>query len=742
MGLVQTYLQTALTYLLLICSGFILLPTQVAAQTSPPAIKQITATPSSTWQHSPQLSSRLLSEFVTLSPGHIYTLALELEPAEGWHSLWLNPGDLTAETQLRFEWYGPQGTYFDDSQWPQVQCFFTNSKQQHFGFAGKHYLLTDFSLPADYFTAATPLASPARLAVTLHWHLCNLNDLCVQGQHQHEVILQVAASHSEFSAPELAATNQAHFLTARQNLPQFVSWPARYDIQGEYLTLIIEAAAAVQFAQQTTELTAYLGIPNLVATDTAAQITSSDDLLVIQYQKHPLAPNPLPEFLPLQLNNGQNSLELLVAAAQTAPASPTKPNLHLSLVFAFAFLGGFILNLMPCVFPVLSLKAMALAQQKNRQHVRNSSLWYSLGVLISFLIIAAVLLLLRATGQALGWGFQLQNPWLIASLAILFVAIGLNLTGVFQVATRLMGLGHGLANDPEQKQTNGSGSFATGVLAVLVASPCTAPFMGVALGYAITQTTTLALAVFAVLGLGFAAPFLLLGFAPRLAHVLPKPGAWMESFKQWMALPMYLTAVWLVWVFGRQTSIDSLALLLVTLVFVATTLWLWGVRQLKPQQRQKRALNLPLGLLMLLSATSFYYALTLPVTTPAGSTQTTEQTQVWSATKLTQLRQQQPVFVNMTADWCITCLANERIALNTAATQALFEHYNVAQLTGDWTLQDPNITEYLAEFGRNGVPLYVLYWPEQEPLVLPQILTPGLLREVVETQANQAHINR
>ena len=519
-------------------------------------------------------------------------------------------------------------------------------------------------------------------------------------------------------------------LKLASKLPDLADWPARYDIQERQVTLLIESADAVEMAQEQ-GFYVYVGATELVEHAEPWQIETANELLIL---RRPLNTyhSETPAGFPVQFVSNERSLELYAEQVEQPEAASTDQQVGetslLSAVF-FAFLGGLILNLMPCVFPVLSLKALAMAQGGTRK--RSDALWYTAGVVISFVLIAAVLIALRAAGEALGWGFQLQNPWLIAGLALLFVAIGLNLSGLYQFGTSLMNLG--------QSHTQGNGSkqsFATGVLAVIVASPCTAPFMGVALGYAIVQPPAVALIVFAALGLGLAAPFLLIGFVPAFARILPKPGAWMERFKQWMAFPMYLTTVWLLWVFGRQAGINSLTLLLIALVLFAAVLWWWG--QLQQSTKSGAFSKIWLLVLALLTASAFWQALAWQETrsSEGDATQDTGQNwQPWSEARMNELLDEQPVFVNMTADWCITCLANERVALNVDATKALFEDYEVAYLKGDWTMQDPAITEYLAEFGRNGVPLYVLYWPGKEPKVLPQILSPSIIREQLETAA-------
>jgi len=691
------------------------------------------ATATSNWVIDSHLKTRVLSEFDTIIPGRIYTLAIELEPEPQWHSVWAWPGtnqQQATNTRLAVQWRGPAGAYFDDTQWPALQRYY-NSNLVSYGFAGRHYLLTDFSIPAS-----ESLSDKVTLSADLHWQLChNSTADCVSGTSQHNITLNIAPS-NQGNSPALEL-NRPHFTAARQQLPELAPWQARYDIQGEHLTLLIESAEAVNLVQAASDVSkvyAYIGAPDLIANNAKQNIEYVDDILVIRHPVEQVTNLPSSFLVQLALTDNlgtARTLEFLAEAVQPETVSTTtisQADTSLLLVFIFAFLGGLILNLMPCVFPVLSLKAMALANSNSSNSQRSESLWYTAGVVVSFLIIATTLIALRAAGQALGWGFQLQSPWLIGALVFLFVAIGLNLTGAFQIGTRLMGLGQ-QSSAFSNSSSGAQNSFATGVLAVLIASPCTAPFMGVALGYAIVQPPPLALLIFSVLGLGLAAPFLLLGFVPSFAKLLPKPGAWMDTFKQWMAVPMYITTVWLLWVFGRQTGIDSLTLLLLAAVLFATALWWWGKQQLKGKtSKLQTAIVLTF---IALAALSFYQALQLPAANSGSSHLATDNETTWSQAKLDKLRNEQPVFVNMTADWCITCLANERVALYTDATKALFNEYNVAELKGDWTLQDSAITEYLAKFGRNGVPLYVLYFPGEEPQVLPQILTNRIMREYI-----------
>ena len=396
------------------------------------------------------------------------------------------------------------------------------------------------------------------------------------------------------------------------------------------------------------------------------------------------------------------------------------------LALLLALGGGLILNLMPCVLPVLSLKALSLAESgRSGGHARASALWYTLGVLVSFATVGLAALALRSAGQALGWGFQLQQPLVIAALAYVMTAIGLNLSGVFQIGTGLAGSGQGLA-----QKSGAAGDFFTGVLAVVVASPCTAPFMGTALAFAFAAPTAIALGVFLALGLGLALPFLLIGFVPALARVLPRPGAWMETFKQILAFPMYLTAIWLLWVLGKQRGVDAIGIALAGLVIVAAGLWWWGRQGLRTAPLA-RALAL---LLIALGVVGLWVVHALPA---SASRQTQEGIEPYSAATLAKYRSEgRVVFVNMTADWCVTCKANEKRVLSSAAFADAMQAANAVYLKGDWTQVDPEITKFLEAHGAVGVPLYVVF-PRNggEGDVLPTVLSQAVVDDALTRAA-------
>ncbi|MFT4249682.1 MAG: protein-disulfide reductase DsbD [Pseudomonas sp.] len=408
------------------------------------------------------------------------------------------------------------------------------------------------------------------------------------------------------------------------------------------------------------------------------------------------------------------------SAGNAVRSLPPHAERNLVVALLLALLGGLVLNLMPCVLPILSLKVLGLAHSgESRARARSHAIWYSLGVLVSFTAIGALVIGLRAAGQAAGWGFQLQQPWFVAALAYLMFAVGLSLTGVFTLGGNLGGIGQSLAS-----RHGPVGDFFTGVLACVVASPCIAPFMGSALAYAFTAPALLAMLVFLALGIGLALPFLLIGFVPSLARRLPAPGAWMETLKQVLAFPMYLTAIWLLWVLGKQRGVDAIALMLVGATLLALGLW-WFERS----RWQSRRIGLALSSLMLLLALLPVWGVTR-LRAPAATATTGEV--AYSPQLLDRLRaDNRVVFVNMTADWCVTCKANERNLLGRAAFRDLLRRVDAVYMKGDWTNVDPQISAFLDQHQAVGVPLYVVYGPGTPPTVLPSVLTGAMVEDAL-----------
>jgi thiol:disulfide interchange protein DsbD len=402
---------------------------------------------------------------------------------------------------------------------------------------------------------------------------------------------------------------------------------------------------------------------------------------------------------------------------------------------ALAFLGGLILNLMPCVFPVLSMKAASLAGHAHHESkARVQGLAFLAGVLATFLALAGLLLAVRAGGAAVGWGFQLQSPLVIAALALLMLLVALNMSGVFEIGTSIQGVG------AEASSRDGAlGAFFTGALAVVVAAPCTAPFMAGALGYALTQPAVVALSVFAALGLGFAAPFVAVAFIPAVLHRLPRPGAWMETLKKGLAFPMYGAALWLTWVFAQQAGSIALGQVLGAGVLAAFGAWLHGLAQGRRAAGKAFLVSMIVGLLCVAGALALAVSAALAAKPPTATAAAPSSgpglvAEAWSPERVAALRAEgRPVLVDFTAAWCVTCQVNEKVALSGGKVAEAFKAQNAVFLKADWTNRDPVIAKALAEFGRVGVPLYVVY-PRNggEPVILPQLLTEGMVIEAIE----------
>jgi len=656
----------------------------------------------------------LVAEHRGLLPGGaVNWVALRLQPEQGWHVYWRNPGDSGIPTSL--QWTLPAGIEAGPIQWPYPHAH-TLGDLTNYGYGEETLHLVPVTLGP-----AWKAGQSATLRAEAKWLVCK--DVCIPGKAALSLELPVAAQAQ--ADPAWAAA----FAKARAELPRPTpGWQARFAVAEDSFTLGIGGMPAhadrVEFFPEPNDLVNHAA-PQRIDADGNGNLRLSQGLSSYFVE----APAELRGVLVLhqggkasawQVQAAPGTVAAVPQSAQPPAAVAAPPSGDASsppsmlLVLASALLGGLILNLMPCVFPVLSLKALSVMQSRaqGEGEARRQALAYTAGVIVSFLLVAALLLVLRAGGKAIGWGFQLQSPAFIGLLSYLLLALGLSLSGAVQFGTRWMGVGQGLT-----QKSGSAGAFFTGVLAVVVASPCTVPFMGSAVGYAMTQGSAVTLLVFAALGLGLALPFLLLGFFPRLAAWLPRPGAWMETFKQAMAFPLYLTVVWLLWVLARQAGANAAGLVMLGLVLVAFAVWLWS-------RRGWLAGALKLGALALAA-----WLLWQPALVPGPATQASVgAAEVWSEDKVAELRAQgQTIFVDFTADWCLTCKVNERAALKTEAVQKAFRERGVAFLVADWTRNDPAITRVLERHRRPGVPLYLVYVNGGEPKVLPQILTPQIV---------------
>ena len=685
----------------------------------------------------------LIAEVEAVVPGEPFRLALRQTIREGWHTYWSNPGDSGAAMKL--SWKLPEGVDVGPIQWPLPKAIPYFDLMNH-GYEGEVVLLNELRLPADW-----PVGEPLHIDVTADWLVCA--DICIPESAELALSLR-----SDAGPPMIHPINGMVFEEAEKALPRPSPWATGFNLKDGRVVLGLEGNFEASRIEQVHFFASDSGT---IAHAAAQELSIGEHGLVLNMQIDDGVPSleKLEGLLVITENPGDGAItqgfeisarkDSGLAASSMAPAglgSETMIGIGASLEMTlwqaafFAFIGGLILNLMPCVFPILSMKALSLVRHAGEPGAVMQGLVYAAGVLVSFLLLAGVLMALKAGGSAIGWGFQLQSPVVIALLAYLMAAVGLWLSGAVELpgsaGGALMSFGSGLAS-----QGGTIGSFFTGVLAVLVATPCTAPFMAPALGFALVQDAGTGLVVFASLGFGFALPFLLLSASPGLQRLLPRPGLWMARLKELLAFPMYATAAWLVWVLSQQVGPNGLLAVLMGLVMLGLGVWL--LRFTRPLSRVFAAFALiaALGLAFLPITVSVQTTQAAGQTSGQAIAQTGVRTSAlvdenspaepFSKARLEDLLAEgRPVLVNMTAAWCITCLVNERVALASDDFIDALETKKIAYLKGDWTNGDPEITAFLASFGRSGVPIYVVYpGAGLEPVVLPQILTESMVME-------------
>ncbi len=677
----------------------------------------------------PQVKAELVAHAPEgVLPGKPLWLGLKIEHAPHWHTYWKNPGDSGLPTTL--EWQLPPGFVADEIDWP-TPARLPLGPLMNFGYEGTLLLPVALTVPADF--------NGDRLTVQLRadWLVCK--DVCIPEGGDFALTLPAQAA---------TAAHGALFAAARAARPaDLPGADAKATLEDGELVVRV---AGLPAAWQGREL-AFLPETAGVIVNAAKPVARWDGGAWTARVRVDPQRSESPSTMPVVLASAGEAAGLRVEVAVTTPwpalgaaavAAPALGNAQIDapagsdapgflLALGFALVGGLILNLMPCVFPVLSLKVLGFAQAgADRRAQRVGGLAYTAGVVLSFVALAGLLLVLRAGGEQLGWGFQLQQPAVVAGLAVLFTLIGLNLAGVFEFGSVLPSSWAGA-----QARHPVADHFLTGVLAVAVASPCTAPFMGVSLGAALTMPAVQALAVFAALGLGMALPYLAASLWPAVARALPRPGVWMAHFKTLMAFPMFATVVWLVWVLGVQTGVDGAVALLGLLVAVAFVAWALGSPTLGRKARggfgAVSALLLVAALVWALPALR-HEAVAQPGS-PAAQGARGADWQPWSAERVAEARAQgRTVFVDFTAAWCVTCQFNKRTTLASDAVKAAFAEQDVLLLRADWTRRDAAITEQLRLFGRSGVPVYAVYTPGPEgPRLLSEILSVSEVLEAV-----------
>ena len=643
----------------------------------------------------PHIALRLIAEIDRPAPGQTVTLAYDAMPQPGWHGYWENPGD--AGFPAKLDWSLPQGARVDAPRYP-VPSTLIIADLMNYVFERHYTPLIALHVPAG-------LAPGTRLPIRVKTqYLVCTQEICQP--EAAELTLDLVVGDGAISAER-----RAEFDGYRRALPHPLGMDARYQLQGKALRIGIPYPAGAPLTDAyffpTTRDRVTYAAPQKVARD--------GDRLVIETEGTP-GTGPIEGVLRIGGANG-----VLVSAKPGTVAAVGKGDdagglwSKILLALGGAILGGLILNIMPCVFPILSLKALSLAKGSIEERAaRREALAYTLGVMVVIVGLGAAVLALRAGGTAVGWAFQLQNPATIAVLMLLMFALTLNLAGLFEIPTPRF----------VDRASGASSAFATGALAAIIATPCTGPFMGAALSAALVLPWMAGIAVFAGLGLGLALPFLAIGFIPVLRRLLPRPGAWMEVFRQLLAVPMGLTAIWLVWVLGGEAGNDGVAIGLVGALAAAAVLLVMG-------RRQRRGLAAHwLGLAALLAIAGATAAAVRPQA--RGSVPGVgEHQQAFSEARLARLRASgRPVFAYFTADWCLTCKVNERVAIETDLVRGAFARHGVAVLVGDWTNGDPVLGRFIEAHNRAGVPLYLYYRPgAAEGEVLPQVLTPAMLVE-------------
>lgn len=657
---------------------------------------------------------RLVADQTQVSGGETIRLGLEHIIHPKWHTYWKNPGDSGTPTQI--DWDLPKGFSVSEPEWP-TPIKIPYGPLTNYGYEEQVTLLQNLTLPDDVGDA------PFMLKASVNLLVCH--EICIPESHDVSIIFN---GNTPAELDSIAAAEAA--------LPVDVDWKANYSADENNFNIKVIKENVSEFAGAKNVI---LAPENWGAIDNNAdaqiEILNSGFQISQKLGERNLEEiDNLPVVIFFDTAAGEKKSYRLIAKPSAPPAplpvvsSPSMTVLHALL---FALIGGLILNLMPCVFPVLSMKALSLInlQEKEEKKARGYGLSYTAGILISFGLIGGTLLALKAGGAQIGWGFQLQSPAVIIFLAYLVFIIGLNLSGFFEFTGKLSGIGRNLA-----QKSGHSGAFFTGVLATLVATPCTAPFMGAAMGFALTQPAAISMLVFLMLGFGLALPYLALCFIPALRAKLPKPGLWMETFRQLLAFPMFITAAWLIWVLSQQVADLSVFCALLGLVAIAFSLWLIRVMP-------KEGIAKIITTIALIGSLFFIVSSFITPTQEIQTGETQNNNQNWETYEPALLshslaESDEPIFINMTAAWCITCKVNEKVALSTDSTKELFENNDVIYLKGDWTNQDSDITEYLHSFGRNGVPLYVYYGPRNidgnrpEPKVLPQILTSGVIEDL------------
>lgn len=658
------------------------------------------------WQKKEPVKAELISQTTSVNPGKSIKFGVLLKQEAGWHTYWSTPGDTGLPTQIK--WKLPEGWKAGSIIWPTPKLFKAGDLY-NFGYEDSVLLPVLISVPDNTRSGTYPVQAD------VSWLMCA--EQCIPGSATLRGNVEVSEGTPEASpSASLFQNNEVLTPTPLQTTSavfdpktKAISVTFKAEKPFHHYYVFAEGEGAVDYKA-----------PQSVSKDgttVTVRLQGSGDIKEGNTFKGVFVADGGPAE-----GGWSGSFSHELSVGSVAPPSQSSDNTDVNLTVwiatGMAFIGGLILNLMPCVFPVLSLKMLGLVAHRQDKKLALHGIVFTLGVLISMVVLAGCLIAVKAAGASVGWGFQLQSPWFVALLAMLFVTITLNLGGAFEFS----GLRVSSGNTPSLSL---SGSFATGILAVVVASPCTAPFMGAALGYALSASAIESLSVFLALGLGMSLPWLILSIFPVLTAWLPRPGRWMNIFRTVMAIPMAATAVWLFWVLMQQVSSTALWIYLLAAFLLTVALVLYGRLQFGKLTSGKSVLAA-----FVLAAGAFGVASSPLLPRPSLSVAKGE---TWSpAAVQAALDKGQPVFVDFTASWCVTCQANKLAVLDRESVKQAFKEHNVAFLIADWTNRNPEITQTLETFGRTGVPLYLLYSPDGTTKILPELLTQDIVLDALD----------
>lgn len=671
--------------------------------------------------------ARLLSEVNSVQPGADIWLAVEAKMDKGWHIYWRNVGDTGLETAV--EWTLPQGFSAGALQWPYPERI-VEDPLVVYGYHGTKYFLTQIHVSRN-----VKVNRPVTIKAKLSWLVCA--EVCVPGDTTMTIELPI-----KNTVPETDTRYAQLFSDARHQLPiKPGDWKIEAAVEGD--KLLIQAVPPAWFKGELGSVTFFPYQANVIQNAGKASMEKKGPAYRLSLplaEQDAVIPDTLKGILVADHGwrgeNSEKAVEIILPLQKELSSLPGGGAGKIWLAFLFAFLGGIILNLMPCVLPVLSIKIMSFVKQAHDEHVQpwKHGLIFTLGVLVAFWALAGLLLILKAGGAHLGWGFQLQSPTFIIIVAAFIFLFGLSMLGVFEIGASLTTVG-GAA----QKYHGMMSSFVSGIIATIVATPCTAPFMGSALGFALTQPNWVALSVFTFLGLGMAAPFFILSSIPKLLKYVPKPGRWMESLEQFMGFLLVGTVVWLVWVLGVQAGINAVTLVLFDLFLTAVGAWIYGRWGNLAMPKKTRILAWLMALVIVVGSNGYVLANIDSYTVSPQQTVGKGEGLHWqpfSEEKVAELTASgKPVFVDFTAAWCLSCQVNEQVAFGSEEVQKKFAELGITALKADWTSRDEKIGKALAKFGRNSVPLYVLYSGKQgdKPQLLPEIITPGIVLDALKS---------